>query len=214
MDIFSLILDYFNKGGIIIYFILLASILGVAIAIERYVFLRKLENSRKKLISISLEKINKGQVRDLMAIYDSENNTVSRIFKTAIETYLKGASKEDIENSIGDIAKIELPIINRYLYLLGTMVSISPMLGLLGTVTGMIRATTVLAEKGLSSPSELLAGIAEALITTAAGLIVAIPLLIIYNYLTNKAEEVIQEIEANTTQIILSLSSNKDISIW
>jgi biopolymer transport protein ExbB len=214
MDIFSVILDYFNKGGIVMYFILLASILGVAIAIERYIFLKKLENSRKKLLSISLEKINKGQVRDLMAIYDSENNTVSRIFKTAIETYLKGASKEDIENSIGDIAKIELPIINRYLYLLGTMVSISPMLGLLGTVTGMIKATTVLAEKGLSSPSELLAGIAEALITTAAGLIVAIPLLIIYNYLANKAEEIIQEIEANTTQIILSLSSSKDMSIW
>jgi biopolymer transport protein ExbB len=214
MDIFSVILDYFNKGGIVMYFILLASILGVAIAIERYIFLKKLENSKKKLLSISLEKINKGQVRDLMAIYDSENNTVSRIFKTAIETYLKGASKEDIENSIGDIAKIELPIINRYLYLLGTMVSISPMLGLLGTVTGMIKATTVLAEKGLSSPSELLAGIAEALITTAAGLIVAIPLLIIYNYLVNKAEGIIQEIEANTTQIILSLSSSKDMSIW
>jgi biopolymer transport protein ExbB len=214
MDIFSVILDYFNKGGIVMYFILLASILGVAIAIERYIFLKKLENSKKKLFSISLEKINKGQVRDLMAIYDSENNTVSRIFKTAIETYLKGASKEDIENSIGDIAKIELPIINRYLYLLGTMVSISPMLGLLGTVTGMIKATTVLAEKGLSSPSELLAGIAEALITTAAGLIVAIPLLIIYNYLANKAEGIIQEIEANTTQIILSLSSSKDMSIW
>ena len=214
MDIFSVILDYFNKGGIVIYFILLASILGVAIAIERYIFLKKLENSKKKLLSISLEKINKGQVRDLMAIYDSENNTVSRIFKTAIETYIKGASKEDIENSIGDIAKIELPIINRYLYLLGTMVSISPMLGLLGTVTGMIKATTVLAEKGLSSPSELLAGIAEALITTAAGLIVAIPLLIIYNYLVNKAEGIIQEIEANTTQIILSLSSTKDMSIW
>ena len=214
MDIFSVILDYFNKGGIVMYFILLASILGVAIAIERYIFLKKLENSKKKLLSISLEKINKGQVRDLMVIYESENNTVSRIFKTAIETYLKGASKEDIENSIGDIAKIELPIINRYLYLLGTMVSISPMLGLLGTVTGMIKATTVLAEKGLSSPSELLAGIAEALITTAAGLIVAIPLLIIYNYLVNKAEGIIQEIEANTTQIILSLSSTKDMSIW
>jgi biopolymer transport protein ExbB len=214
MDIFSVILDYFNKGGIVMYFILLASILGVAIAIERYIFLKKLENSKKKLLSISLEKINKGQVRDLMVIYESENNTVSRIFKTAIETYLKGASKEDIENSIGDIAKIELPIINRYLYLLGTMVSISPMLGLLGTVTGMIKATTVLAEKGLSSPSELLAGIAEALITTAAGLIVAIPLLIIYNYLVNKAEGIIQEIEANTTQIILSLSSSKDMSIW
>jgi len=214
MDIFSVILDYFNKGGIVMYFILLASILGVAIAIERYIFLKKLENSKKKLLSISLEKINKGQVSDLMVIYDSENNTVSRIFKTAIETYLKGASKEDIENSIGDIAKIELPIINRYLYLLGTMVSISPMLGLLGTVTGMIKATTVLAEKGLSSPSELLAGIAEALITTAAGLIVAIPLLIIYNYLVNKAEGIIQEIEANTTQIILSLSSSKDMSIW
>jgi len=211
MDILNAILDYFNKGGTVMYFILLASILGVAISIERYVFLRKLEKSTKKLFSVSQEKANKGQVRDLITIYDAENTTVSRIFKTAIEAYLKGATREDIENSIEDIAKIELPIINRYLYLLGTTVSISPMLGLLGTVTGMIKSTTVLAEKGLTSPSELLGGIAEALITTAAGLIVAIPLLIVYNYLVNKAEEIIEEIEADITQILLILSSSKDI---
>jgi biopolymer transport protein ExbB len=211
MDILNAILDYFNKGGVVMYFILLASILGVAISIERYVFLRKLEKSTKKLFSVSQEKANKGQVRDLITIYDAENTTVSRIFKTAIEAYLKGATREDIENSIEDIAKIELPIINRYLYLLGTTVSISPMLGLLGTVTGMIKSTTVLAEKGLTSPSELLGGIAEALITTAAGLIVAIPLLIVYNYLVNKAEEIIEEIEADITQILLILSSSKDI---
>ena len=211
MDILNAILDYFNKGGVVMYFILLASILGVAISIERYVFLRKLEKSTKKLFSVSQEKANKGQVRDLITIYDAENITVSRIFKTAIEAYLKGATREDIENSIEDIAKIELPIINRYLYLLGTTVSISPMLGLLGTVTGMIKSTTVLAEKGLTSPSELLGGIAEALITTAAGLIVAIPLLIVYNYLVNKAEEIIEEIEADITQILLILSSSKDI---
>jgi biopolymer transport protein ExbB len=211
MDILNAILDYFNKGGVVMYFILLASILGVAISIERYVFFRKLEKSTKKLFSVSQEKANKGQVRDLITIYDAENTTVSRIFKTAIEAYLKGATREDIENSIEDIAKIELPIINRYLYLLGTTVSISPMLGLLGTVTGMIKSTTVLAEKGLTSPSELLGGIAEALITTAAGLIVAISLLIVYNYLVNKAEEIIEEIEADITQILLILSSSKDI---
>jgi len=211
MDILNAILDYFNKGGVVMYFILLASILGVAISIERYVFLRKLEKGTKKLFFVSQEKANKGQVRDLITIYDAENTTVSRIFKTAIEAYLKGATREDIENSIEDIAKIELPIINRYLYLLGTTVSISPMLGLLGTVTGMIKSTTVLAEKGLTSPSELLGGIAEALITTAAGLIVAIPLLIVYNYLVNKAEEIIEEIEADITQILLILSSSKDI---
>lgn len=204
--------NFLAKGGVMMIFILLASIIGVAIVIERYVFLSKEKASMKKLFNIAREKIKKGSIRDIIAVCDAENSVSSNILKTAVEAYLNGASKEDIENSIEDIAKIELPVLNRYLYLLGTMVTVSPMLGLLGTVLGMIKSTTVLAEKGLASPSELLAGIAEALITTAAGLIVAIPLLILYNYLTNRAQEIIEEIEANVTEIILTISSTK--SIW
>ncbi len=208
MEVFS----YLSKGGVTMIFIFLASIIGVAISIERYVFFSSLRKSMNKLFSIAREKISKGSIRDIVAICDSEKNVASNILKTAIEAYIKGASKEDIENSIEDIAKIELPVLNRYLYLLGTMVTIAPMLGLLGTVLGMIKSTSVLAEKGLSSPSELLGGIAEALITTATGLIVAIPLLILYNYLSNKSQEIIEEIESNITEILLSISSNR--SIW
>ncbi|MCX8028875.1 MAG: MotA/TolQ/ExbB proton channel family protein [Brevinematales bacterium] len=206
------IFDYLAKGGIMMIFILIASIIGVAISIERYFFLTNLRRSTKKLFSLAKDKINKGNLRDIIAICDAEKSVASNILKTAVDVYLKGSSREDIENSIQDIAKIELPVVNRYLYLLGTMVTVSPMLGLLGTVLGMIKATSVLAEKGLASPSELLTGIAEALITTAAGLIVAIPLLILYNYLVNKSQEIIEEIEANVTEILLLMSSNK--TIW
>ncbi|MEN2997980.1 MAG: MotA/TolQ/ExbB proton channel family protein [Brevinematia bacterium] len=206
------VFGYLAKGGIMMIFIFLASIIGVAIVIERFIFFSKVKSSMNKLFAVAKEKVNRGNVRDIIAICDAEKSVASNILKTAVEAYLKGASKEDIENSIEDIAKIELPILNRYLYLLGTMVTISPMLGLLGTVLGMIKATSVLAEKGLTSPSELLAGIAEALITTAAGLIVAIPLLILYNYLSNKCREMIEEIESNVTEILLVMSSNK--SVW
>lgn len=205
-------IDYFVKGGITMIFILLASIIGVAISIERFVFLSSLRKSVKKLFEIAKDKVSKGNVRDIITICDAEKNVASNILKTAVEAYINGASREDIENSIEDIAKIELPILNRYLYLLGTMVTVSPMLGLLGTVLGMIKSTSVLAEKGLSSPSELLAGIAEALITTAAGLIVAIPLLVLYNYLVNKSREIIEEIESSVTEILLLMSSSR--SVW
>ncbi|MFN4245549.1 MAG: MotA/TolQ/ExbB proton channel family protein [Brevinematia bacterium] len=205
------VFSYLSKGGVMMVFIFLASVIGVAIAIERYVFFSYLRKSMNKLFGIAKEKISKGGIRDIIAICDSEVNVASNILKTAVDAYIKGASKEDIENSIEEIAKIELPVLNRYLYLLGTMVTVSPMLGLLGTVLGMIKSTSVLAEKGLSSPSELLGGIAEALITTAAGLIVAIPLLILYNYLTNKSQEIIEEIESNITEILLLISSNRNI---
>ncbi|MGC8766666.1 MAG: MotA/TolQ/ExbB proton channel family protein [Brevinematia bacterium] len=192
-------------------FIFLASVTGVAVAIERYFFLKKTKKSISKLFEITKEKILKGDIRDVLAICDAEKSPASNILKTALEARLKGATREEIEASVEEITKIELPILNKYLYILGTMVTISPMLGLLGTVLGMIKSTEVLAEKGLSSPSELLAGIAEALITTAAGLIVAISLLVIYNYLVNEVEEITQEIESKVSEIIL-LSSNK--SIW
>lgn len=201
---------YFAKGGIMMIFILAASVIGVAVAIERYLFLKKTKQYSIKLFQIAKDKISKGQIRDILTVCETEKGPASSILKTALEARLKGASKEEIESSVEEIAKIELPILNRYMYLLGTMVTISPMLGLLGTVLGMIKSTQVLAEKGLSSPSELLAGIAEALITTAAGLIVAIPLLIVYNYLINKVEEITQEIEAEVTEIVL-MSSSKEI---
>ncbi|MGC8869663.1 MAG: MotA/TolQ/ExbB proton channel family protein [Brevinematia bacterium] len=205
------IINYLAKGGISMIFIFLASVTGVAVAIERYFFLKKTKKSISKLFEITKEKILKGDIRDVLAICDAEKSPASNILKTALEARLKGATREEIEASVEEITKIELPILNKYLYILGTMVTISPMLGLLGTVLGMIKSTEVLAEKGLSSPSELLAGIAEALITTAAGLIVAIPLLVIYNYLVNEVEEITQEIESKVSEIIL-LSSTK--SIW
>ncbi|MGB9621276.1 MAG: MotA/TolQ/ExbB proton channel family protein [Brevinematia bacterium] len=214
MDLFNSIvniINYLAKGGISMIFIFLASVTGVAVAIERYFFLKKTKKSISKLFEITKEKILKGDIRDVLAICDAEKSPASNILKTALEARLKGATREEIEASVEEITKIELPILNKYLYILGTMVTISPMLGLLGTVLGMIKSTEVLAEKGLSSPSELLAGIAEALITTAAGLIVAIPLLVIYNYLVNEVEEITQEIESKVSEIIL-LSSTK--SIW
>ncbi len=211
MELSFSVINYFLQGGVMMYFILLASIIGTAIAIERYVFYKKLSGSIRKIFSIAKEKLESNQIRELVIICDAEKNVASNILKVVLENYIKGASKEDIENSIDDITKIEFPVIKRYLYLLGTMVTISPMLGLLGTVLGMIKSTSVLAEKGLQNPSELLGGIAEALITTAFGLIVAIPLAVVYNYLVNKSEEIIEEIETNITQVLLTLSSKSDI---
>ncbi len=87
-------------------------------------------------------------------------------------------------------------------------VSVSTLLGLLGTVLGMITSTSVLATQGLNNPQDLIGGIAEALSTTAAGLIVSIPALIGYNYLTSRIDNIILNIESSATDLIKVIKPN------
>ena len=103
-----------------------------------------------------------------------------------------------------------MPRLEKHIGLLSTIAHISPLLGLLGTVTGMVRAFQVIQEKTASfnpvSPGDLAGGIWEALLTTVAGLIVAIPTVVVYNYLVNRVDEFVVEMERSATEVINILS--------
>jgi biopolymer transport protein ExbB len=128
------------------------------------------------------------------------SSAMTRILQVAILNHDK--EKEEIKGMIEDAARQEMPVLERYLTLLGTLAAIAPLLGLLGTVTGMIRAFMVIAEAGVGTPATLASGIYEALITTAAGLSVAIPTLVFHTYFVNKVDGLVLEMEKHSLRLL------------
>jgi biopolymer transport protein ExbB len=113
-----------------------------------------------------------------------------------------GQPKEDIEKTIENAALFEMGRLERFLPVLATTANVAPLLGFLGTVTGMIKSFDALAAAGLSNPGLVALGIKEALITTAAGLIIAIPVQLVYNYFMSRINKFVRDIETATNMLL------------
>jgi biopolymer transport protein ExbB len=125
-----------------------------------------------------------------------------------LATGLKSRSNRQAERCMEEHALKAMPALYKHLSILDTIVTIAPLLGLLGTVTGMIRAFHVISTKsGLSTPTAITGGVAEALIATATGLFIAIITLVAYNYLTERAKLIVSDLEIYGTRLINILSS-------
>jgi len=120
--------------------------------------------------------------------------------RVGIENY--GKRREVIKERIEEVGRREVASLESYINVIGTIAGISPLLGLLGTVSGMIKAFNIISLQGIADPASLAGGISEALITTAAGLVVAIPAYVIYRYLMNKADSLILEMEENSIRMV------------
>jgi biopolymer transport protein ExbB len=192
-------LNFIIKGGIFIYPIIICSIVSLTIFIERVLSLR-----RKKIIPEAfLENIErllkKENVSEALELCENDSSSISRIFYAGIKNYGKrrGAIKERIE----EVGRREAVVLGRYVEALATIASVSTLLGLLGTIAGMIKIFSVISLQSVVNPSVLAGGISEALYTTAAGLTVAIPTLIFYRYLSSKSDSLIVEMEECSTQM-------------
>ena len=202
-----MLISYFQQGGPVMYLILLASIVGLAVFIERYFYLQGVKKNAKLIMEKMREKLKGLRLDEAMAVCENYPGAASNIIKAGLEMASK--SREEIEKAMEDAAKYEIPKLHKNLPVLATVASISTLLGLLGTVLGMIISASVLSIQGMANPSKLIGGIAQALITTAYGLIVAIPAVIAYNYISSKVDNLIAEIEISTIELIKLL--RKDI---
>ncbi|RKY03105.1 MAG: MotA/TolQ/ExbB proton channel family protein [Spirochaetes bacterium] len=186
--------ELFSRGGPLMVPIIISSLLSVAIIIERSFYFNRLNKvsvslSRQFNECIELQNFE-GCIGELRKYKD---NPISSIY---IELFKK--AKSDIQNFreyIETIAGYEVKKLEKFLPALATISYTSPLLGILGTVTGMIRSFSVLSQSGIESSNLLAKGISEALITTASGLAVAIPSIIFYNIFSNKANKIVLEIE-------------------
>lgn len=204
-------LEWIIKGGPVMIPILLCSILAFAIIIERFVYLQKAKIDTKKFMDDISTSLKRNRIMEAIDMCEQTPGPIANILKSGILKHDR--TRHEIREAIEDAGLHEIPKLEKNVGLLATIAHISPLLGLLGTVTGMVRAFQIVQEKSTTlnpvSPADLAGGIWEALITTVAGLIVAIPTLATYNYFVSKVNNFILEIETSATDLINILSEKK-----
>ena len=192
------------SGGVIIWPIILLSIISLAIVLEKTWNLARdiiiPKNLTEHLISlVADDSLTEKKIRKM-----SKDSVLGSIFAKLINE--KNNNKANLRLKAEEVGRFEVNRLEQYLSLLGTIATVSPILGLLGTVMGMINIFSNLLEANLSSVSPLASGIAEALVTTAAGLVVAIPTLIFYRHFTRIIENYALELEEESNKLIDYLS--------
>ena len=193
--------EIFTKGGILMFPIALCSIVGLGITIERFWSLRRATIDTREFMDTMRQVLRQNRTQEAVEICEETDVPVARIMKAGILKHNR--SKEDIREAIEDAGHLEIPRLERYLSALATCANIAPLLGLLGTVAGMIKAFAQIQNKrGQVNPSDLAEGIGNALVTTAAGLVVAIPMLVVYNYFITRVDNMVVEMEISSSELV------------
>lgn len=205
------LINYIKKGGPVMYPIIFCSIMVFGVGIERTYNLR----SAKVIHPEFLEKIKPYWVRQdtgkAITVCKRHDVSLSRILKAGLLRMDYGIL--EIEKAVEGAGQHEASLLNSNLRMLGAMANIAPMLGFLGTVSGMIGAFEVIATAGSSGNAALVAsGISEALITTFAGLVVGIPALMMYHFFRGKVDKFVFEMEEIVIGMIEELIHQKDLS--
>ena len=195
------------KGGVLMVPIAACSVVALAIIIERLWSLHRATIDTRKFMHAIRTVLRQNRVREAVALCDKTDGPVARILRAGLLKYNRG--KEEIREAIENAGHLEIPRLERHLSALATCANVAPLLGLLGTVWGMIKAFDQIQNlKGQVNPSDLAEGIGNALVTTAAGLTVAIPTLVVYNYLISRVENMIVEMEISSSVLIELLTKD------
>ena len=196
------------EGGPIMIPIIACAIAAFAVAVERFFTLRRARINTREFMATIRTVLRQNKIAEAIEVCEKTPGPIARILKAGMLKH--GRRKRDIREAIEDAGQLEIPRLERYLGVLATVASISPLLGLLGTVAGMIKAFgQIQAKMGVVNPSDLAEGIGNALITTAAGLVVAIPTLVLYNYFVAKVENMILDMEISSSELVDLLTESE-----
>jgi len=194
-------IEIFYKGGPIMWPLLLVSIVALTVVIERMFFiLLDKKNRDPVLVGEILSQVEMGRTDEAVAIAGNSKDFVARAL-----TYALTHREKSFSEAMLRAANRELKRFNRGLTILETVITLAPLLGLLGTVTGMIRSFDMLGGSELGAPTAITGGIAEALIATAFGLGIAITALLPFNYLNSRQEEARLEMQDAASHVELHL---------
>lgn len=198
------------KGGIFMYPILFCSVVALAVFMERLWVLRTTRVIPKEFVRNVEDLISKKKLSEAVFLCQSNVSSIAKIFLAGLKNTRKGMwlIKEAIEERGGR----EATTLGKNVAILSTIANLTPLLGLLGTVSGMIKAFNAFSIEGMSSPAILAGGIAEALITTATGLCVAIPAMVCHRFLKDKAESLVFQMEESSIRLLelMEPSGEKD----
>lgn len=204
--------DIVQKGGPMMYLIILSSMLALAVVIERLYHLNRARIDSDKFMDGITDILKRNKIIEAIEMCNRTPGPIAHIVKAGILKHDR--SKPEIREAVEEAGQLEVPRLERHLPILATIAHIAPLLGLLGTVTGMIRAFQVIQQKAAAmtpvNPGDLAGGIWESLLATLAGLSVAIPTYVAYNYLVSQVGGLIYDMERSATDLVNLLSSRRD----
>lgn len=180
--------DYFVRGGPVMWPLLLCSLAGLVVIIERAWALHRIKDNMAEIVGRVRRALHARDLETATKICDAMEGPISNTIKAGLLQI--GKPVEEIERTMEAVATQEVARMERFLWILATVANIAPLFGFLGTVTGMINAFDKVAEVGLGNPKAVAGGISEALITTAAGLIIALPTQAAYNYFVTRVGKI------------------------
>jgi len=200
-------LELFKAGGWLMIPLFICSVISIAIIAERFWSLQQKRIAPPELITqiwqwLKYKQVDASRIKALQA-----NSPLGQILASGLIN--RNSSREITKESIEDIGRHVTVALERNLNTLGTVAAISPLIGLLGTVIGMIKVFAVITAEGVGNPETLAGGISEALITTATGLVVAIPSLIFYRYFRGKISKLVVGMEEQAMQLIEILHGDR-----
>jgi biopolymer transport protein ExbB len=202
------VLELLVAGGWLMVLIVLSSILVLAICIERLYTLNPRKISPPHLLATVWTQLKQGELDAAKIRILKQSSPLGRILAAGLGNAYHG--REVMKESIQEAAAHVVHDLERYLNTLGTIAAVAPLLGLLGTVVGMIKVFAEIMAQGTGNASALAGGISEALITTAAGLTVAIPALVMHRYFVGKIDGIVVELEQETIKLVDALHSEEN----
>lgn len=172
--------------------IVLCSVISAAVIIERFVFFRKINHDYRSIMKSVLMMAKQGNASEAASFCDNYPGPIAVIIKDGVKP---GVGFEERESEIMSASRLAVNEIEKHVGIIATIATVAPLLGLFGTVTGLLKSFVALYRGGPDASALLSYGVAEALLTTILGLMVAIPSWILYNYMVSRVEMYIREVE-------------------
>jgi biopolymer transport protein ExbB/TolQ len=207
---YKTVIDFFQDGGVFMYPIMIVLALGVAIAIERYVYLSVIKRNNKKLLRHLIPLLQNGDFQSAFNAVSNSNHVISRMLGQGLTRMKSSSQRDEIETAMEESMMETIPQLEKRTHYLAMFANIATLLGLLGTIIGLIKAFTAVAAVDPALKGEILStSISVAMNTTAFGLMTAIPLLFIYTVLQTKTTEIIDSLEMATVKFLNLMTKRK-----
>lgn len=199
----SFLSGVFATGGLLIYPLLALLIAGLVIIVIKALQLRRQTTISPAVIEKVEQLVLDGKIPEATAFCKQNSVPMTRVLLAGIVNYEK--SESELKEILEQAGRQEIPKIRSFLPALGTIASVAPLLGLLGTVVGMIEVFSIISQEASVNPSKLAGGISQALVTTAFGMVIAMPTLAAYNYFIAKVQTLVIEMEKISLHMVTAL---------
>lgn len=204
------LVTFLQSGGPFMYPILMVFAFGLAIAVERYFYLSFVKRNNKKLLNKILPLLSSGKYKEVQSMTSTSQVAICKMLTLGIDRLQSSAERDEVEMAMEEVMMETIPRLEKRTHYIAMFANIATLLGLLGTITGLIKAFTAVAQVDPSLKAEILSSsISVAMNTTAFGLAAAIPLIIIFSILQSKTTEITDSFEMATVKFVNLIMQNK-----